>query len=356
MSEMQTSSGSKVKKELTKENKKMFIFGLGGFLLVAILVVVGITLFGVYYKKSDNRFIAGVASVMRLPALKVGGQVVLYKDYVDDLRAIKMVKDYDSKNDGPMATVSDEQLSDQVLWRLTTNALVTKLAKEYGVKIEQKEIDDIKTQVLSQFENDETKLSAELQKRYGWNLKIYENKVIRPYVLQKDLATKLATDENLKKEAKIKAQKVLDEIKGGADFAQMAKKYGEDGTASSGGDLGWFGEGVMVQPFEEAVFALQKGQITQDLVETQFGYHIIKLDDTRMGTSTAKDGKTVSSKEVKASHILFRFPALDTMLENLSKPENIKLYLKVHNPFIPVPATQQIQTDASDQTADDTKK
>ncbi|BDD06381.1 SurA N-terminal domain-containing protein [Aureibacter tunicatorum] len=83
-------------------------------------------------------------------------------------------------------------------------------------------------------------------------------------------------------DAKVKAeaQKVLNQIKKGASFAEMAKEHGQDGTASRGGDLGWFGKGRMVEPFENAVFDAKKTGLLPKLVKTQFGYHIIDVTET----------------------------------------------------------------------------
>lgn len=80
-------------------------------------------------------------------------------------------------------------------------------------------------------------------------------------------------------EARKKAEEVLKELKAGGDFAALAKKYSRDpGSASQGGDLGWFEHGVMIKPFEDVVFSMKKGEIS-GVVETEFGFHIIKLDD-----------------------------------------------------------------------------
>jgi parvulin-like peptidyl-prolyl isomerase len=83
-------------------------------------------------------------------------------------------------------------------------------------------------------------------------------------------------------EAKAKIEKILTEAKAkGADFAALARKYSQDTSASSGGDLGWFGQGRMVPEFEKAAFALQPGQIS-GVVKSPFGYHIIKVEDRRI--------------------------------------------------------------------------
>lgn len=81
--------------------------------------------------------------------------------------------------------------------------------------------------------------------------------------------------------AKEKAQDVLNKIKGGADFAEMAKTYGTDGTSTRGGDLGWFGKGQMVGAFEKACFAPSSPGLLPNLVETEFGYHIIKITQAK---------------------------------------------------------------------------
>lgn len=82
-------------------------------------------------------------------------------------------------------------------------------------------------------------------------------------------------------EAKEKARKILNEIKGGADFAQKAQEHGTDGTASVGGDLGWFPTGQMVKPFNDAVFNASRKGLLNDVVETEYGYHIIEVTEVK---------------------------------------------------------------------------
>lgn len=77
--------------------------------------------------------------------------------------------------------------------------------------------------------------------------------------------------------AKKQAQDILNKIKAGADFAAMARQFGTDGTKDQGGDLGWFDEGRMVPAFSKAVFAANGPGLLPNLVETNFGYHIVKV-------------------------------------------------------------------------------
>lgn len=88
------------------------------------------------------------------------------------------------------------------------------------------------------------------------------------------------TDE-AKRAAKEKARNILKDLKAGADFTEKAREFGTDGTASRGGDLGWFSSGMMVKPFETAVFAATKTGLLSDVVETEFGYHIIDVTNIK---------------------------------------------------------------------------
>ncbi len=87
-------------------------------------------------------------------------------------------------------------------------------------------------------------------------------------------------DENAQKKAKDKIDRILKKAKAGEDFAELAKAHSEGPSKTSGGDLGWFGRGAMVPEFEEVAFSIPKGGISEP-VKTQFGWHIIKVEDKK---------------------------------------------------------------------------
>lgn len=77
------------------------------------------------------------------------------------------------------------------------------------------------------------------------------------------------------------AKAIISKLKAGAKFDELAKQSKDTGSAAKGGDLDWASPATFVKPFSDALVALQKGQFTETPIKTEFGYHVIKLDDTR---------------------------------------------------------------------------
>ena len=130
---------------------------------------------------------------------------------------------------------------------------------------------------------------ATIKKEYEKNKESYDT-VTASHIListQDDSGNELSDKE--KAAAKQKAEEVLQKAKSGEDFAELAKEYSDDSAnASSGGNLGDFTAGEMVEEFSNAAFALDKNEIS-DIVETQYGYHIIKVTDKATTFNKAKD-------------------------------------------------------------------
>jgi hypothetical protein len=105
-----------------------------------------------------------------------------------------------------------------------------------------------------------------------------------------------------------KAETVLKRLRAGENFAKLAREFSSDtSNKNKGGDLGWFKAGQMVPEFEKAAFALQTGQVS-DVVETKFGFHIIKLEGRRIETLAGK-----KEEQIHARHILISTSAGNLM-------------------------------------------
>ena len=119
-------------------------------------------------------------------------------------------------------------------------------------------------------------------------------------------------DGPTKDAARKRAEGVLKQVKAGGDFAALAKENSQDpGSAINGGDLGLFQRGQMVPPFDQAAFTMKPGA-TSDLVETQFGFHIIRVTEK-------KDPGTVTIDEVR--------PQLEQYLQNVNRQREMQTFV-----------------------------
>jgi len=206
--------------------------------------------------------------------------------------------------------VSTEELTKQVDNRI--RQLVDQFGSEknleeaYGITLAK-----VKTILKEQIEQN-IKVEKVKQEKFGSGVSVTKNEVISFYNDYKDslppvpltydmrqiVRVPKITDE-AKKQARIKALRLIDSIKSGKDFSELAKLYSEDpGSAPQGGILGKSKRGSFIKEFEDAAFLLNPGEVS-DIVETEFGYHIIKLID--------KSGDFLT-----AQHILVKFPRIET--------------------------------------------
>ena len=146
------------------------------------------------------------------------------------------------------------------------------------------------------------KLGLEKQPEVQHALANADDRVLQTALLQKDVLPQLSEDAiKAKYEAEdagkpgpkevkashilvpteAEAVKLIAQLKKGADFAALAKKYSKDPGAAKGGELGYFKQGDMVKPFSDAAFAMKPGQISDKPVKTDFGWHIIKVEAVR---------------------------------------------------------------------------
>ncbi len=153
-------------------------------------------------------------------------------------------------------------------------------------------------QLIAKLVADVTVTDAEMKSFYDQNASLFQT----PEQIQTShILIKVApeADDNLKKDAQKKIRDLRKKAKAGEDFAELAKANSEGPSSARGGDLGYFGRGQMVKPFEDAAFALEKGEVS-DVVETRFGYHLIKLTDRRpAGTIEYDEAKERIAQNIK---------------------------------------------------------
>ncbi len=163
--------------------------------------------------------------------------------------------------------------------------------------------------------------------------------------------------DSAKAAARREAEQVVEEIRKGGDFEVLARRFSDDpGSKERGGDLGWFKQGQMVRPFEQVAFAMRPGDVS-GIVETQFGFHIIKLEKARAGERQARhilirpevtDADRVHSRE-RADSVLAAARAggdMNALAERFNTPADQRIAEDVPLDRLP-PAYAPVMQDAA---------
>lgn len=252
-----------------------------GVLLVGIVLLFALL---IYRFKSDSDLVYGAsriipypaacvdgsAQLLPYPALCAGGSYVTYREYLFELRSLKS---YSSNpiggGEGIDFTTEEGQAQLETLRTLAMaeaqrKVVVEELAREREVSVSKEELDETIQQYIEN-EGGEEQLEEAIESFYGWNLSDFRS-VIHVQLLQQKLAEQ-------------EAEVVLARVEAGEDFAELAREFSSDGSASEGGDLGFVTDETQFVPeFLDAALALEPGEVS-GLVESQYGYHIIKATE-----------------------------------------------------------------------------
>jgi len=301
-----------------KQSFKLLYIGIGAALLILIVAGLGFVTYRALNKMATDKMTISVARTIKLPAGMVGNKVIAYSDFADDILAVtKFYEVNKANNQGTPPTISEIRKS---VWeRLAKNAVLKKLAKKESVSVSDEDVNNEYEKFSTEVGSAE-KAASMVKDTYGWTPEQFKSKIIQPYLLQQKLAVS-GVASSLEADSEKKANDVLAKVKEGKEtFEDLAKQFSEDGSAENGGNLGWFGPGAMVKEFEDATSKLEVGK-TSELVKSQFGFHIIKLLESKKD----KNGEM----QWNASHILIRFASFDQFLSQAVKDEKIWKWVKV---------------------------
>lgn len=210
------------------------------------------------------------AKIVEMIAAKVNGEIITLSELENEL-----------------GQVGEQVEQKKMLNLLIENKIILQNARKAGIEVAPSEINRCLEEAIGN-------VKAEL--RWEYKSRIEEELIIQRYVEQ-EVRSKIEVSQNeidayferqreevrarhilLKTEEE--AMAVLNQIKAGADFDKLAKEKSQGPSAEKGGDLGYFRDGDMVPEFSDAVFQMKKGEVSGP-VQTQFGYHVIKLEDRR---------------------------------------------------------------------------
>lgn len=254
--------------------------------------------------------------------------------------------------------LSEEEISkyeNQLLEYNTTSRAIYDVAVKAGIKADEESvqlnytsiIDELKEmlsmeeeEILKKFNLTQSGIKENLREEYIVNKylevesEVSDEDALKYYTENPDefykyrashilISTTDSSDQSLsdedKAKAKAKAEELLKQVKAGKNFEELAKENSQDGSAQDGGDLGFFGKGEMVSEFETAVSNTEIGQIHPEIVETRYGYHIIK-----------RTGETTESFEDSKENIISQlsYDMKSKLIDKITKEADIKIHYK----------------------------
>lgn len=273
----------------------------------------------------------------------------------------RMVKTIESRAGQPIPPERRDEILRGALDQLITYTLLSQESRNRGVKVETAEIDAKMGQLKSQFPSQEafdkalkdrgmtaeslrkdaqvdlsvTKLmDAEVATVAGpsdGDAKDFYDK--NPDKFKEDEQVRashilIRVDEKADAAAKAKARSEIDavmkKVKAGGDFAKLAQEHSQDGSAAQGGDLNYFARGAMVEPFNKVAFELKPGQVSE-VVQTQFGYHIIKKIDHKAGRTVPFEEAQARIRDYLANQK--KQQHADAFIEGLKKKSKIEVLI-----------------------------
>ena len=291
-----------------------------------------------------SAFVAPVPAQLPNVLARINGEAVSKADFEKTVAAIEQ------RNRAPVPPTERDRIFRAVLDEMIATRLLAQESKARKISVTDAEVDEQIANIKKQFGSDEAftaamtaqkvtleqlktdtrqdlminkMLEAELgskiavkpeqiEKAYKENPTAFQvpDRVRASHIL---IAAPADASPDVKKAALAKAQTVLQSARAGKDFGALAKEFSQDpGSAAQGGDLGVFTAQQMVAPFSEAAFKLKPGAIS-DVVETQFGYHIIKVVEKQ-------PGRTVKLDEAK--------PAIERQLRDVNRNRETQSFLE----------------------------
>lgn len=300
---------------LQHSKHRIVLISVGLFLTVAVAFMT-YCLLALYRFDTNSAFLYRVTQVVPFPVARMGGRFVAYENYLFELRhythyyQTQLKTDFtDEKNKQQL-----EEFKKRALSKVVDDALIKKIAKEKGITVSNREIDDQITVLRNQNRlGSNDKVFEDVLKDYwGWSLRDFKRSLKQELLTQK-VITSLDTGNQKRADA------ALAELKAGADFAAVAKKYSDDPSSKdNGGEIGFAIDKTSrdISPAStEALFKLKPGEIT-GIINTGYGLEILKNIET-------------NGDKIRAARIVMDFKPISTTLNDQKAQQKPRVYLSL---------------------------
>lgn len=259
----------------TKLNIKTLVIGILIALVLILGVFVGVIYWGFYILEWRGQFINEISQVLPLPAATVNDSVVLNKDYLSTLKISR--KYYETQTaKGIKGLPEDSQVQKNVIDRLIEDQIVLSLARKYDVSVTRQEVTDKMEEIIKN-KGSREETESFLQEFYGIDIASYGYHFIEPNLWYEKVNNAIIASEEVNGAARKKIEDAYNELKQGADFGEVVKKYSEGENAGTGGAVGNFLRGELPKDIEAMLFSLNEGEYTE-ILTIRNSTEVIRLD------------------------------------------------------------------------------
>lgn len=302
-----------------QQSKHRIVMVSTSLFIVMIVVFVTYCTLALYKLQTNSTFLYRVTQVIPFPIARIGTDFVAYENYLFELRRYVHYYDTQVKIDFNDPRYKD-QLADfrrRAAEKVVNDAYIKELAKTHGITVSDREVNDQVELLKAQNRLGNTNQVFEdvLKDYFGWTVTDFKRSIRQDLLAEKLLA-------KLDVETQARANAALNELKGGADFAVVAKKYSDDpATKENGGDLGMVIDRTtrdLTPQATDALFKLKPGEHSE-IINIGSSLEIIKNLET-------------NGEKVRAAHIIFSFNDINEYLNDLKDKQKAKYYIKLEAP------------------------
>ena len=281
-------------------------------LFVGLIMIIGVVVGSsaiVYGLGPNNQVVSALVKIVPYPAVIVNWQLVNYADWQSQSKVLKNFYVNQAAANPNITVPADTDIQRHVLERMIEKVILEQQARHYKIQVNDQEL-DVYMENLADELGSQAALETQIETLYQWSLETFKQEIVRPLILKTQLASAIVADDRLSGTARQQAQSVLVEIEDGQkSFEDLAKQYGQDSTAAEGGNLGYLKKGQLVTALDQVAFSLQVGEVSE-IIQTQYGFHIIKVDEIVLDEQDQVD-------QVKVRHILIRGQDLSDFLQSV---------------------------------------
>lgn len=285
----------------SKNNSKLKEIKLNTIIYGTLAFVVALIVFGAIfiYRFNESRIIPNyIYNKVFYPAVIIDGDNFITIGEINQ-NLLSVRKFYESQDFSSLGLRFDFTTEDgkkrlkirekELINKMIEDKIIEMLAKERGIKITDKMVSSNVDRKMDEYGNEEA-IRENLNNLYGWEIDDFEDKIVKPSLYKDELEKWLGENdgkeknENSKNEANATIKKIKEK---GDNFDAVAKNVSEEKNGNTGGKLGWFKEEQISKDIRKEVVALKDGE-NSDVLESNLGYHIIRMDDIKASDDNNK--------------------------------------------------------------------